>query len=447
MGLESGECVKVGVIGTGHVGLVTCVTMAAVGHEVVGTDNEAEKIDLLTAGRPWFFEPALEDLLKEQLSSGRLTFSTEPQQAIEDSQVLMISVGTPPRASGEANLVAVEKAVQTVARYATKECVIVEKSTVPTGTASRVRLTIDRMYPQNAADLHVASNPEFLREGHAVQDAMEPDRILVGVDSDFSRETLRTLYSPWTRTGVPLVETDIATAELAKHACNAFLALKISFINSVAEVCERADADVVKVAELMGMDARIGPHFLNAGMGYGGSCFPKDLMAFERLASQLGCDFGILHEIARANERALDRVFEKIGDILWNLEDKRIALLGLAFKPGTDDTRFAPALALAEKLIAVGSDVIGFDPVAAEIVRSDIPDLATTTNIYEALEGADCAVVCTEWDEVVGLDLRRAAEVMNQKVVVDGRNVFEGEKLREHGFSYFPTGRPRIVSE
>lgn len=436
---------KVAVIGTGHVGLVTCVTMAAIGHEVVGTDSDAEKMGHLQRGLTPFFEPGLQELLQQSSVEGTLAFSSDAGAAIADAEVIFICVGTPARASGEANLIAVERAAQTVARHATGRSVVVEKSTVPAGTAQRVRRTLLRERPDAANDLEVVSNPEFLREGTAVYDSLNPDRILIGAEAGWAFEAMRALYAPLTHKGCRLIETDISTAELAKHACNAFLALKISYVNAVARMCERADADVVAVADVMGSDPRIGRDFLNAGLGYGGYCFPKDLVAFERLSERLGYGFPLLREVARINDDAVAATINKIRDALWNLEEKRIALLGLSFKAGTDDVRFSPSLALARGLIGEGAQVVGYDPQAGANAKAEVPELDVAPDAYDAATSAHCVVVATEWDEFRTLDLGRLREVMIYPIVVDGRNLLEPEHMRQAGFAYYPTGRPPVI--
>jgi len=293
--------------------------------------------------------------------------------------------------------------------------------------------------------IEVVSNPEFLREGKAVEDSLRPERILVGAESEWAFEILRRVYQPLTDQGVPLIETDIQTAELAKHACNAFLALKISYANALAMMCEKAGADVVDVAEVMGLDSRIGRSFLDAGLGYGGYCFPKDLQAFERLANKLGYDFGLLKEVERINGQAVEVAVSKVIDALWNLEDKKVVLLGLAFKPETDDVRFAPALEVARRLLSEGAHVVGWDPEAGSAAKAEVPDLEIATDVFDALEGAHCAVVCTEWTTVRELDLDRVKETMAYPVIVDGRNVFEPTRMAELGFTYYPTGRPAVA--
>jgi UDPglucose 6-dehydrogenase len=290
----------------------------------------------------------------------------------------------------------------------------------------------------------VASNPEFLREGCAVGDSLHPDRILVGADTPHAHEVLRRLYAPLIEHGVPYHATDVRTAELAKHACNAFLALKVSFANGLARVCEAADADVVAIADIMGSDPRIGRAFLNAGMGYGGFCFPKDLAAFRAHSLRLGYDFGLLDEVAKLNDEALGAVLEKVEGALWNLEGKRVALLGLAFKPETDDIRESPALRLARRLIDAGADVVGFDPRAGAPAAAEVPGMVVAPDAYAAADGAHCLVVCTEWPEFAALDLGRLRDLLAVPVVVDGRNVFDPDLMAGAGFTYLPTGRPPV---
>jgi UDPglucose 6-dehydrogenase len=437
--------VRTGVVGTGHVGLVTAVALASLGHDVIGTDADEDKVARLKDGHVPFFEPGVQELLTNEVDSGRLRFTSKYAEAVPGAEVVFISVGTPTRSSGEANLVAVENAARDVARHADGPIVVVEKSTVPTGTALRLRSTLHRERPDLAEKIEVVCNPEFLREGSALKDALAPDRILVGAESQQAFATMRRLYAPLVDRGYDLIETDIATAELTKHASNAFLALKISFINALARLCERAGADVEAVAEGMGKDPRIGSAFLSAGLGYGGSCFPKDLAAFKRLAANLGYDFSLLHEVARINDEAIDACLDKVREALWNLEEKRIALFGLAFKPGTDDIRFSPALTLAERLISHGSTVVGYDPVASENAVAELPKMNIADNVYEAADGAHCVVLCTEWDEFADLDMARLKEVMEFPVIVDGRNFLDAERLHIAGFSYYPTGRPPIA--
>lgn len=435
---------QVGVMGTGHVGLLTCVSLSHVGHHVVGIDLDPEKVAKLNDGLAPFHEPGLQELLRDELSAERLSFGRHAEEAIPDADIAFICVGTPPRASGEASLIAVERATVDVCRHATKEVVVVEKSTVPAGTARRVRRTLDRERAGGGPELEVASNPEFLREGRGVEDSLNPDRILVGAESENAFVLLRELYRPFTSKGIPLIETDISTAELAKHACNAFLATKISFINALARMCERSGADVVRIADVMGSDPRIGRAFLDAGIGYGGYCFPKDLQAFEHLASQLGYEFGLLREVASINRESGRAVYDKIKDAVWNLEGKRVALLGLAFKPDTDDTRLSPALALAQRLLGEGANVVGYDPQASANAKAEVPDLELASDPYEACRSAHCMVLATEWDELMHLDFDRVKKELVYPVIVDGRNLYDPEVMRAKGFTYYPTGRPAV---
>jgi UDPglucose 6-dehydrogenase len=419
--------------------------LAKVGHDVVGIDNNEAKINSLRSGECPFFEPGLPELLKETVGGGNLRFSTEIAEAASDAEVIFICVGTPPRESGEANLVAVETAAREAVQDIAQGVVIVEKSTVPAGTSQRIVRTIARERPDLASEIYVVSNPEFLREGKAVHDSLNPDRLLIGGEQEEAFVKMRELYKPWIDKGVPVFETNIATAELAKHACNAFLSTKISFANALARLCERSGADVVAVADVMGADERIGRQFLNAGLGYGGYCFPKDLLAFERLASRLGYEFKLLREVAAINDDAVRATADKVKDALWNAEGKRIALLGLAFKPETDDVRLSPALALARLLLDEGAQVIGYDPQASSGAKTEVPDLDIANDVWEACTGAHCAVIATDWQEFKDIDLKRLREVMAYPVLVDGRNIYDMEQMHAEGFTYYPTGRPALA--
>lgn len=442
---DEGAGMKVAVIGTGHVGLVTAVAMAAIGHDVVGSDTDEGKISLLQRGIPPYYEPGLEQALEENMAAGRLSFASTTEEAVRDAEIVFICVSTPPRPDGEANLLYVEQSAADVARHAPDGAVVVDKSTVPAGTADRVRETLRR--EGKSARFEVASNPEFLREGTALQDSLEPDRIVIGVESETASRALRCLYQPLVEKGCRLIETDIRTAELAKHAGNAFLALKISFANAMAQICERAGADVTAVADVMGADARIGRAFLNAGLGYGGSCFPKDVAALERLSARLGYDFPLLRDVDALNRQAIEAAAQKIEEAVWNLEGKRLALLGLSFKPGTDDVRVSPALALARRLLAAGAHVVGYDPQAGDAARTELPELEIALSPFEAAAGAHCLVVATEWEEFGRLDLGLLKEVMLYPIVVDGRNLFDPEEMRRAGFAYYPTGRPSVLQD
>jgi UDPglucose 6-dehydrogenase len=394
--------VEIAVIGMGHVGLVTAAALARSGHSVAGVDEDRARVAGLRAGQMPFFEAGLAELVAGETAAGRLRFTDDLAGAIEAARVAFICVGTPGRPTGEPNLLAVEGVARELARCATHGMVVVEKSTVPVQTAARIEAILGRM---SSHRFDVASNPEFLREGRAVEDALHPDRILVGAGSEEAHAVMRELYAPLVAAGTRYFATDVATAELAKHACNAFLALKVSFANGLARVCEAAGADVVAIADVMGSDRRIGRDFLNAGLGWGGSCFHKDLAAFRALSDRLGYHFGLLDAIIRLNDEALESAYRKIEEALWNLEGKRVVLLGLAFKPGTDDVRESPALRLARRLLDGGAWVTGYDPAAGPVAAAEVDGLELAGDVYAAAQGADCLVVCTEWPEFAGLDL------------------------------------------
>jgi UDPglucose 6-dehydrogenase len=431
---------RVGVIGVGHVGLVTGAALAELGHEVVAMDLDVAKIELLRSGKTPFYEPELDELIARQTATGRLLFRSEPAEAVGDAEVLFICVGRPTTAAGDASLTAVEAVGRDVAKHATPGLVIAEKSTVPPGTADRLRLTIARERPGLA--FSVVANPEFLREGHAVQDTLRPDRIVVGSDDPGGFEAMRELYGPLVGLGIPLIETDARTAELSKLASNAFLATKISFANALGRVAELTGADVVRITEVMGADMRIGPAFLRAGLGFGGYCLPKDTQTLERIAERAGYDFGLLRAVMLVNEDAVAAVAAKVEEAVWNLEGKRIALLGLAFKSGTDDVRSSPALILARRFADAGAVVVGHDPMAAAEARAAIPELEVADDPYEAITGAHCVVICTEWPEYRELDLDRVRELAAYPIVVDGRNVLDPDRAELAGLTYLPVGRP-----
>lgn len=430
---------QIGIIGAGHVGLPTGVVLAHMGHQVVALDDDEATVELLNDGVMPFYEPELEDLAHAATRSGRLRFVTDPRELTNSASLVFICVGTPQRVTGEANLIAVERAVETLAKNASSNLVVVEKSTVPTGTARRVEEILRRH--NQTVEFKVVCNPEFLREGKAVEDSLNPARILVGSDSREALATMKELYQPLIHQGAQWIETDLQTAELAKHASNAFLALKVSFANALARISELAGADVTKVTAIMEADPRIGAGHLHAGLGFGGSCFPKDLAAFERLSSRLGYGFPILPEIARINEETIEAAFRKVEEALWNLESKTICLWGLSFKPNTDDIRFSPALALARLLLQSGAHVKAYDPRAGEPARAELPDLQLATDPYEAARDSNCAVLCTEWDDLLNLDMKRVHDLMDLPMVLDGRNALDGASLVELGFTYLSMGR------
>ena len=438
---------RVSVIGTGHVGLVTVGCMAAIGHDVVGYDIDKDKIESLRAGRMPFYEAQLDDLIATGVAAGRITFTDDEAAAVDDAEVVFICVGTPPRTDGAPNLTFVQAAAAMVARYAVASVVVAEKSTVPVQTGQRIRqaLRLETQARQTGLQHEVVSNPEFLREGTAVADTLRPDRIVVGADSEHAHQVMRRLYEPLLATHeCPYVATDVSTAELIKHASNAFLATKISFINAIARICELAGADVQTVADAMGYDARIGRAFLNAGLGYGGSCFPKDVQAFIHIADGLGYDFAMLRETQRVNREAKAWPLQQLRRHIWNLSGKRIAILGLAFKPGTDDIREAPALDVIEDLLGEGATVRAHDPVAMEAVKRFYPDVEYFDKAEAALEGAHALVLCTEWDEYRELRPDRIAQLLEYPIVVDARNVWDVDDLRAEGLTVASVGRPPV---
>jgi UDPglucose 6-dehydrogenase len=438
---------KVGVIGVGHVGLVTAACFAELGHDVVGMDDDEAKVARLNRGELPFYEEGLAELVAKATGSGRLRITSDAAEAIQDAEVVFICVGTPSREDGSPNLTYVQAAANAVAIHATGPVVVTEKSTVPVRTGERIRHALNLQSQARGGDVHhdVVSNPEFLREGTAVSDTLRPDRIVVGADSERAHEIMRRLYQPMLdRHACPYVATDVRTAELIKHASNAFLATKISFINSVARVCELAGADVSTVADAMGHDPRIGRAFLNAGLGYGGSCFPKDVKAFIHIAAELGYDFGILRETDRTNREAKQWPLAQLRRLLWNVGDKQIAVLGVAFKPGTDDVRDAPALEVIDALLTEGTTVRVHDPVAMDHVRDRYPDVRFCDKAEEAIKGAHAVVVCTEWDEYRAVTPERLADLLEYPIVIDARNVWPAAALQAAGLTVASVGSPLV---
>jgi UDPglucose 6-dehydrogenase len=435
---------RVTVIGAGHVGLVTAACLAHVGHDVVVDDDDASKLDLIREGRSWFFEPGLEELLGEVFRAGRLRIAGDKAEAVDHGAVIFICVGTPSRGDGSPNLAFVEAVAREVARNLPpgEFRLICEKSTVPVQTGERVAQVIARE-ARPGADWEVASNPEFLREGSAIVDTLDPDRVVVGTTSQRAEAALRELYGPiLERSGAPFLATDRATAELIKHASNAFLATKISFINSVARVCERSGADVELVARGMGLDPRIGVHFLKAGAGYGGSCFPKDVAAFAHRSRELGVDFGILNEVAKINHEARRTVVDKVRDALWHLDGKRIGMLGLSFKPNTDDLREAPSIDVARDLLADGAQVVAYDPQAGERAARMAPGLELADKAVAVADGAHALVLMTEWAEFGDLEPDDLRARMAYPILVDARNALDAERFVAAGFTVAGVGRP-----
>ena len=435
---------RIAVVGVGHVGLVSAAAFGRWGHDVVGLDDDAAKVATLREGRAWFYEPGLQELLDEVIAAGRLTFTSDPGEAIAGAEVVFACVGTPALPDGSPNLAYLEAVAHTVAEVATGDVLLVEKSTVPASTGRRLEQVIVREQARlgKSHRIEVASNPEFLREGTAVEDTLHPDRVVYGTSSDWARDVLRRVYAPLVaQDGCPVVETDVATSEVIKHASNAFLATRISFINAVARICEQVGADVDVVADGMGHDARIGRSFLSAGLGYGGSCFPKDVDAFAHLARQVGVPFRLLDEVRAINVGQRRLIVDKLRQELWHLDGKTVVLLGAAFKPGTDDLREAPAMYLAEELAAAGADVRIYDPVTSAQVAARLPDVQTHDTIGPALAGAHAAVVCTEWDEVRALTPQDFLNGLAYPIVIDGRNAYDPDVMLAAGLRYHSIGR------
>jgi len=428
---------KLAMIGTGYVGLTTGACLAKVGHDVICVDNDQAKIDVLNKGGMPIYEPGLREIIDEVTRAGRLSFTTDIKHAVQQSVVCFIAVGTPTLETGEPDLAYVENVCRDIAASMGAYHLVVEKSTVPVKTHKWVRTTIER-YNKNKTPFDVASNPEFLREGSAVEDFLKPDRIVVGCETDRARDLMTEVYKPF---NAPLVITDLASAELIKHASNAFLAMKISFANALAVVCEASDADVKMVTKGMGLDARIGPAFLSAGIGYGGFCFPKDLRAFIRIAEELGYDFGLLKEVERINEDMKHRFVRKIQGVLWNLQGKNIGVLGLAFKPNTDDMRFAPSIDIINELVRRGAKVRAYDPQAMERARAIIQGIEFCARAEDVAEEADLLAIVTEWPEFARLDLAAMKGRMRVPIICDGRNLFERSEVEKLGFTYLGVGR------
>ena len=454
---------RIAVVGSGYVGLVAGACFADLGHEVIVVDNDQQKLAALQNGQVPIHEQFLPELL-ERHRGQRLKFSDDLQEAVRASAAIFVAVGTPPTDSGDADLSYVESVAREISGAIHDYKIVVEKSTVPVYTSEWVRKIILR----NGADpesFDVASNPEFLREGTGVTDFLFPDRIVVGADSERCAGVLREVYAPLSdgsyykrpdaiphpdraQVPPPLIVTSTKSAELIKHASNAFLAMKISFINAVASICESVGANVQQVCQGIGTDSRIGPRFLSPGIGYGGSCFPKDLMAFRAVARECGYEFRLLDEVMRINEEQRQRFLRKVRNALWTLRGKRLAVLGLAFKGGTDDIRESPAILLIQSLVQEGCVVVAYDPAATdrarEVLRSNVEFAG---NAYDAAAGADALLILTEWEEFSALDLRRLNSKLRYPIVIDGRNLYNPEVMAAHGFSYYSVGRAPALPE
>ena len=432
---------RIAVIGTGYVGLVGGAGLADFGNHVVCVDCIEEKIAQLERGEIPFYEPGLKEVVERNVREGRLSFTTDFARAVAENDVIFCAVGTPEGDGGRVDLSQVDSVAAEVGRHMTGYRVIVQKSTVPVGTARRLRRMIEENQPE-PVPFDVVSNPEFLREGSAVEDFMRPDRVVVGADSEKAMDVMRSIYAPLYLIRTPIVETTPESAELIKYASNSFLATKISFINEIANICERVGADVQVVAYAMGLDKRIGPKFLHAGAGYGGSCFPKDTKALVNIAVEAGAEARIVEAAVTVNEEQKERMVTKVVAALGgDAAGRTVGLLGLAFKPNTDDMRYAASIVLATGLSERGATVRAFDPVAMENARRLMPFIEYADDAYGAAEGADALVLVTEWNEFRQLDVERLRQLMRSPVVIDCRNIYAPADFEAHGFSYFGVGR------
>jgi len=451
--IERGVAMNVTIVGAGHVGLVTGACLAEIGNDVICVDNDEKKIKMINEGVMPIYEPGLPDLVTRNLDTGRLRMTTSMEEGVHHALVIFIAVGTPPKRDGEADLSYIEMVAKEVAKYMDGYRVISEKSTVPVQTGEWVKRTI-KLNNRHGVEFEVVSNPEFLREGAAIYDFMYPDRIVVGVETDRAAKIMQELYTPIVgrsfdgctvsvkeKGQVPFLITDVKSAELIKHASNSFLALKISFINAVASVCELSGADVTMVAKGMGYDHRIGKEFLNAGAGYGGSCFPKDVSAFYKISGDLGYDFRILEEVERVNRMQRSHVVAKIKKALWIIRGKTIGILGLSFKPDTDDMREAPSVDIIRALQAEGAKIKAYDPQAMKLSEEMLDGVEFCADPYEVARDADTLLFTTEWQEFLDLDMSRIKDLMNYPILVDARNMLDPDMMREAGFEYTGVGR------
>ncbi len=449
------------VIGCGYVGLVTGACLAEAGHNVVCTDVDTGRIAQLQAGKVPIYEQHLDKVLDSARKSGKISFTADAGEAIRGSDAIFICVGTPPKENGDADLSAIDNVARQIATEARSPKLVIEKSTVPARTGLELRRALNAYSRNSGLTFRVVSNPEFLREGTAVGDFFHPDRIVVGVEDESAAAQMREIYRPILERkfrcpvhehscpdgpAAHLLVTTINSAELIKHASNSFLALKISYANVIADLCEKIGADVEEVTQAMGLDPRIGGQFLRAGLGFGGFCFPKDLQAFVHLAGTVGVDFEILKAAERVNKQRIDRFLEKVHQALWVVKGKRVAILGLAFKANTDDVRFSPALEVARRMHAEGADVHATDPEAISRAQAILPQITYHHDPYDALRDAEAVLICTEWEEFRELDWERAGKLMARRLVIDGRNLCSPAHMQELDFEYFSFGRELIRS-
>lgn len=451
---------RLAVIGCGYVGLVSGSCLAEAGHEVIATDNDGGRIAALQAGKIPIYEPNLDKVLHNVVREKRLRFTAECAEAVREADVIFICVGTPPTESGEADLSAIDNVARMIAQESRTPKLVIEKSTVPAQTGEELKRALQVYAKNSGARFRVASNPEFLREGTAVDDFFHPDRIVIGVEEKETEQQLRELYRPILEgrfrcpvhqpscpaTAAEFVVTTIASAELIKHASNSFLGLKISYANVLADLCERLGGNVDEVAHAVGLDPRIGGQFLKAGLGFGGYCLPKDIQAFIKLADRAGVDFGLLKEAERVNKQRVDRLIEKVKKALWVMKGKQIGVLGIAFKPNTDDIRLAPAIEVIRRLLAEGANVRATDPEAMDRARAVFPNLIYNADPHDVARGADALLVLTEWEQFRKLDWKRVRDEMARPLVIDARNMLAPAMMRDLGFDYMSFGRPDTVA-
>jgi len=434
---------KISIIGSGYVGLVSGACFAELGNQVICADNDAVKVKRLKKGIIPIYEPGLKELISINVKKKRLSFTSSIKDAVVKSEVIFIAVGTPSLPNGEADLTYIENVARRIAENIPGYRLIVEKSTVPVRTGQWVKHTIET-YIAKKIKFDVASNPEFLREGQAIADFMRPDRIVIGVESERARVILSGLYKPL---NAPIVVTDINSAELIKHASNSFLATKISFVNALARICDKVGADVEEVSRGMGMDKRIGRAFLRAGIGYGGSCFPKDLDAFVSISEKIGYDFELLKAVKNINQQQKEFFLNKIKDSLWIIKDKTIAVLGISFKPDTDDIRNAPSAEIIESLLSEGAKIKVYDPQAMAKAKKTFKQIDFCQDPYQACRSSDCLVILTEWDEFKSLDLGKIKKYLRRALVIDGRNIYDPAQMKKLGFTYISIGRKAAINK
>ena len=429
---------NISVIGSGYVGLVTGTCLAEIGHKVICIDSNKEKIKKLQSNILPIYEPGLGKLITKNKKAKRLFFSSSIKKAVKNSEIIFIAVHTPPKDNGEADLYYVESVARQVAQLINEYKLIITKSTMPVETGKKIKKIIKAYCAENV-DFDVVSNPEFLKEGSAVEDFLHPARIVIGVENKKAEKIMRELYKP---IKAPFIVTNIKTAEIIKHSCNSFLATKISFINAVANLCEKLGIDIEDVVRAMELDKRIGSAFLKAGIGYGGSCFPKDVDAFVHIAAQNEYNFDLLKIVQKINQQQKDSFVKKIKKALWNLRDKKLGVLGLAFKPNTDDMRNAPSVEIINTLIKEGALIKAYDPVATNKAKEIFKEkISYCSNLYEAAKGSDTLIIFTEWEEFRKMDLERVKKLLKTKIIIDGRNIFNPSKMRNLGFKYICMGR------